>query len=398
MAYTKIIFQNSPSTATPLNAENLNHMDDQIALNDQRLTDIEGAHVSSFNGRTGAVTPTDGDYNIGQIAPLAGATVGQVPVVVNVGTEEDPELEFAMGQGGGGGHVIVDQSGNALDQESNMTFLDAHLSDNSTDESTDIEIIQSVSESDWGSVTEDGFYDVDIAGADIGPASDEYVEVVADGVKTNSQLLDELYALVDNDKISTLSYISRGDARFRFSRIVSGYYSFFETYGNTSSDIVDYLNLKSSGSTLSYFQNGTPDDVSGNHPASGTKFTLYYGNKYSVIDLQTTANRCLMPDGSSVQDALTYVIKHCKLRKEITSQHISNGYFIISTSEIMQEVGISNFSNIKNVIVGVHQDSDIQALIANGLPSITSSYLFIPIITSTPSAYYKFDITIICEA
>ena len=70
MAYTKIGYQNSPSTATPLNAENLNHMDEQIYENDQRLTALEGAHVSSFNGRTGAVASAKGDYNIGQIAPV----------------------------------------------------------------------------------------------------------------------------------------------------------------------------------------------------------------------------------------------------------------------------------------------------------------------------------------
>lgn len=139
MAYTKIVFQNSPSTATPLNAENLNHMDDQIALNDQRLTEIETSYVKSFKGRKGEVVPEYGDYNIGQIAPLTGAQVGQVPVVVNHGTEQDPELVFEMGAGGGGGHSIIDSEGSTMPQEDKMQFVGLSVSDDSENGKTIIE-------------------------------------------------------------------------------------------------------------------------------------------------------------------------------------------------------------------------------------------------------------------
>ena len=37
MSYNKIIWQNSPSEATPINADNLNHMDDGIADVDGRV-------------------------------------------------------------------------------------------------------------------------------------------------------------------------------------------------------------------------------------------------------------------------------------------------------------------------------------------------------------------------
>jgi len=313
MAYIKIIYQNSPSTATPINAENLNHMDDQIALNDQRLTDLEGAHVSSFNGRAGAVSPEGGDYDIGQIAPLAGATVGQVPVVVNVGTEEDPELKFAMGQGGGGGHTIVDQSGTELAQEPNMTFVDAHLSDNSTDESTDIEIIQSVSESDWESATEDGLYDVDIDGAEIGSASDEYVEVTADGTKTFAQLLAELYAKVDFNKLSASSYLKRTNSGIisRLTNIGTNYIQFGTADGTSSDARVVGVKIASQSTDCSFvfYSVSAPStisksDATSTAPSEGAKIQLYYGNKSAVIDLQTTANRCLMNDGSTVQNAI----------------------------------------------------------------------------------------------
>ena len=59
--------------------------------------------VRSFNGRNGAVAPTDGDYNIEQISPLNGATVGQVPVIQNVGTAQEPVYKFGMQFVSGGG-------------------------------------------------------------------------------------------------------------------------------------------------------------------------------------------------------------------------------------------------------------------------------------------------------
>ena len=97
MAYSKVNWQNSPSTATPINASNLNHMDDQIADNESRIETLETGTVSSFNGRQGTVTPEDGDYSIEQIAPTSGATVGQVPMVVNNGTPDNPDLALELG-------------------------------------------------------------------------------------------------------------------------------------------------------------------------------------------------------------------------------------------------------------------------------------------------------------
>ena len=52
--------------------------------------------MASFNGRDGAVVPVAGDYSIDMIAPTSGATAGQIPVLVNVGTTQEPELEFQL--------------------------------------------------------------------------------------------------------------------------------------------------------------------------------------------------------------------------------------------------------------------------------------------------------------
>ena len=59
--------------------------------------------VRSFNGRNGVVVPTDGDYNIDQISPSNGAAVGQVPVIQNVGTAQEPVYKFGMQFVSGGG-------------------------------------------------------------------------------------------------------------------------------------------------------------------------------------------------------------------------------------------------------------------------------------------------------
>lgn len=82
MSYIKINWQDSPSTSTPMNADNLNHMDEGIADVDERVGTLEGeSKVSSFNSRSGAVSPAQGDYSIEQISPSEGAEEGQVPTV-----------------------------------------------------------------------------------------------------------------------------------------------------------------------------------------------------------------------------------------------------------------------------------------------------------------------------
>lgn len=306
MAYTKIIFQNSPSTATPINAQNLNHMDDQIALNDQRLTELEGAHVSSFNGRTGAVAPESGDYNISQIAPLSGAQVGQVPVVVNVGTEEDPELKFAMGAGGGGGHVIQNASGTDMPQESAMQFPDSHVSDDSINGRTVVENVKEVASADYSSETEDGMYLIpDGEGAVIEPASDDKVEVTADGVKTYATLLNELYSKIDSTKLSKESYIYLFDSFYVINAIRNNIYYFCRALNLNTHLYEGTIQVGSSGSRIVEWDitagGNTQNDVSTTKPTSEEKITLYYGNKKATVDLQTTANRCLLNSGQTVE-------------------------------------------------------------------------------------------------
>lgn len=312
MAYTKIVFQNSPSTATPLNAENLNHMDDQIALNDQRLSDLEGAHVSSFNGRTGAVTPADGDYDIGQIAPLTGAQVGQVPVVVNVGTEENPELKFQMGAGGGGGHVIQNASGTDMPQEDAMQFADAFVSNDSVNGRTVVENIKEVLPADYDSTTDEGIIVTDDGNdVPIGEIEEDYEEVEAGAHTTVSALLDELYSKIDLTKISKSSIFERietNGAKYIFTiQQITNSNVIIATLSVVSSTRTSGTtwHVRSSGSKSydAVFGN-TPTDDSGTELTEHTKFRLYYGTSSTVINLKTDANYCQLDDDNTVKDVL----------------------------------------------------------------------------------------------
>ncbi len=63
MSYIRTNWQDSPSTATPINADNLNKIEEGIVDLDQRVEGLEEeSKVNSFNGRTGSVSPAVGDY------------------------------------------------------------------------------------------------------------------------------------------------------------------------------------------------------------------------------------------------------------------------------------------------------------------------------------------------
>lgn len=214
---------------------------------------------------------------------------------------------------GGGGHVILDQNGNALDQEPNMQFVDAHTSDDSVNAKTIIENIKSVASADYSSETEDGLYLIpDGDGSVIEPASEDYVEVMGDGVKTYGTLFSELYAKIDMNKITPYAVLQvdilfynivRKPPNLRFGLVNSG-------SGSGATQMA--IQLKSSSSECVYVQ--VTSQTSGNTvvnkideiATSGIKLTLYYGNKKAVVDLQTTANRCWLSNGDTVESALTY--------------------------------------------------------------------------------------------
>ncbi len=62
------------------------------------------------------------------------------------------------GGGGSGGHTIQNASGTNMPQEPTMQFTDAHLTDDSQNDKTKVEVIKSVASADYPSETEDGLY------------------------------------------------------------------------------------------------------------------------------------------------------------------------------------------------------------------------------------------------
>lgn len=213
--------------------------------------------------------------------------------------------------GSGNGHIIQNSSGANMPSENTMQFVDAHLSDDSVGGKTKVETFKAVTEAEYSSETEDGAYIItDGDGATIGPASEDYVEVTADGEKTYSQLYDELYAKIDADKINEYCFLMRNDRRYEISNASLNELKFSWSEINISGDIayIQTLWVKSSGSV---FKEGALNNesfsvtnYSSSKPTSGTKFTLYYGNKKAVVDLQTTANRCWYDSNTTVKQKL----------------------------------------------------------------------------------------------
>lgn len=406
MAYVKIIYQNSPSTATPINAQNLNHMDDGIAENDRRLNELETAGVvNKFNGRSGNITPTKGDYDIADI----GATDGQdgyVPVWRNSGTEEDPDWGFEMEAQGGSGHTILDADGSEMAQEDSLQFADSFVSDDDVNGKTVVENIKEVAPADYDSATDEGIIVCDDGeDAVIHPSSEDYVEVIGNNVKTYSQLLNDLYDEIDFDKLTTISsvritYTNGTYEDFQFEYKGSSAIRYFNAFINSSNAVTgSSLYIHSSNSNY----NATSGSKSTTVCPTGEKITLYYGNKKSVVDLQTTANRCLLNSGETVESALTY-----------TNSAIAIGKFLGRTlyRKVFEytEVNVPVNTDVKLTgAVGIDSSKIISistVLRQSGKSTITNSPVLQTYITSSnemwinqsmSSAYNNATITIIVE-
>lgn len=106
----------------------------------EQASQAAGGGVTSFNGRTGSVSPTDGDYDITQITPTSGASEGQIPILVNEGTTQAPNLKFQMQDVPSSGHTIKDST-TTFAQRKNLKFTgNVEVTDDSTNDVTEVEI------------------------------------------------------------------------------------------------------------------------------------------------------------------------------------------------------------------------------------------------------------------
>lgn len=202
------------------------------------------------------------------------------------------------------GHILKNQAGTAMTQRANMFFKDAGLSDNSAGAATEVEIIHQVTKSQLDGLGQntDGIYETtDEDDIPIGDIEEDYVEVVADGEKTWSQLLDELWTKVDTTKASFISVLIIDHSVFHML-YMGGSYVLSNCNITSQVPTVARINIRTSGSKYEYWNGTTYVDYSPNTATSGIEF--HYGNKKATVDLQTTANRCVTSDGGNVQQKL----------------------------------------------------------------------------------------------
>jgi hypothetical protein len=63
--------------------------------------------------------------------------------------DEAKAVDFGSGGGGSGGHTIVDDSGTALTQRTNLQFKGAYSEDNSTDDTTEINVVREMTKAEF---------------------------------------------------------------------------------------------------------------------------------------------------------------------------------------------------------------------------------------------------------
>ena len=89
-----------------------------------------------------------------------------------------------------GGHVIEEQDGTDMTQRANLQFVDAHLTDDSVNDRTEVENILDITSADYALATEDGFYNVtdesdeELTAADIAYDSNDSIKEKIDKVAT----------------------------------------------------------------------------------------------------------------------------------------------------------------------------------------------------------------------
>lgn len=114
----------------------------------------------------------------------------------------------------------------------------------------------------------------------INTALNSYVEVTGDGVKTNKQLLNALYALIDFDKINPRTTLRFGGDFYRVNNDTGTNYSYEIANVNTSQIRIRTVHLDSSNSSVlqGYSVTGATavSDISDNVASNNFIIRLYY--------------------------------------------------------------------------------------------------------------------------
>lgn len=224
--------------------------------------------------------------------------------VADILAEELDGIKQAInGQSGSGsGHIIQNSSGANMPSENTMQFTDAHLSDDSVGGKTKVETFKAVTEAEYASETEDGAYIItDGDGATIGEASEDYVLAEKDGTKTWQQLLNSIWSDADKDKITDNAYIYIHGTILSIVYKSSGQCIF--SLADVSSQVPASSRIKlASTCTFEQYSSATYRNLTSEIATEDVY--LYYGNKKAIVDLQTTANRCLYDSNTTVKEKI----------------------------------------------------------------------------------------------
>ena len=296
------------------------HLADDSTNNRTKIETIKTVTSAQFD-----IATEDGLYNIsdGTTTPLTASDVGYDNTSSGLAATDVQDAIDELASGAGG-HEIVNSSGTTLAQEPAMQFVDSHLSDDSTNDRTVVEVIKSVASANYSSETEHGMYLIpDGEGATIEPASDDYVEVTADGVKTYAALLNELYSLINNNKVTLDTKLVSNNSGLQeiydIYIIQSSELRFSNANTDSSTAYINRIKIASVYSTYYNNANNTVTNKSNDIPTTGTKLTLYYGNKKATVDLQTTANRCWYDGNTTVKQKIDAI--NSTLSQELYEEH-----------------------------------------------------------------------------
>lgn len=218
----------------------------------------------------------------------------------------------------GGGHVIQNQSGTDMEQEVKMQFKDAHVTDDSTNGKTKVEVVKEVTLSQFNALSTDGSADgmykigdgqggsgieasdieydnttSELTADDVQDAIDELagkvdngsISVTADGVKTYGEIFNELFTLIDATKISKNCSLVFGGTFFSLNSIGPNntYFVFTMQSVGSSSIVIRTCTLGNSSSNSSnigamFMQmmgQWTFNDISTSAATTGV-YTVYY--------------------------------------------------------------------------------------------------------------------------
>lgn len=176
------------------------------------------------------------------------------------------------------GHIVQNDSGTDMTQRSKVQFVGVYSEDDATNDRTKVNIVREMTSTQMQSLTtaqKKGFiHTTDEPDNPYVPSL--HIDALADNVKTNSQLLNEIHSQIDYTKLSDKSCL--------VVIASSSNYVFHISYWSDVSATFDYIargtqascKISSSSSRVSYNATGVETDESSRVEQTGTIYRLIY--------------------------------------------------------------------------------------------------------------------------